>query len=258
MVAFSKRNIIVVFSNFLSGAFLICFLGLLFVLSKDLPQTFLELLIAPNILIPTISIIYSVLSVYFIRKFFLKHTRAEIFFFLLFLLTINFDGIRSVVFIFEQLDKPVAYSMLLTRVAYFGKILGIFSLLSFALMSNDSEYKPFTALCSIAVILSMFLANLMPFSPVKGTNALFLPGQAAFGNSMIFLMIITFILLVSIFIQNRNFEYLNMAVSVIFMFVGSSVLFYSSTFLPALFGLILLTAGTVFISYRIHRLYLWD
>lgn len=258
MVAFNKRNIIVIFSNFLSAAFLICFMWLLFILSKDLPETFLELIIAPNVMIPTISLIFSVLSVYFIRKFFLKHTRAEIFFFLLFLLTINFDAIRSVVFLFEQLGKPEEYTILLSRVAYFGKILGIFSLLSFALMSNDSEYKPFTALCSLTVILSLFMAYMLPFAPEKGQNALFLPGQAAFFNTMIFIMIITFVLLVSVFVQNRNFEYLNMAVSTVFMFVGSSVLFFTASFLPALFGLVLLTTGTVFISYRIHKLYLWD
>jgi hypothetical protein len=121
MAVLSKRNIIITCFNIFSAVFILCFIGLLAYLSKDLPQTFNQMLLNPNVLIPIITILFSVFSVFFIRKFFLQNTRAEIFFFLIFLLTLNFDGIRSIIYILEQLDKPEAYVLLLTRVAYFGK-----------------------------------------------------------------------------------------------------------------------------------------
>ena len=60
------------------------------------------------------------------------------------------------------------------------------------------------------------------------------------------------------YIQNRNWEYLNLAVSMVFILAGSHTLFYTASPLGAIIGMALLATGTVFISYRIHKLYLWN
>ena len=258
MAVLSKRNIIITCFNIFSAVFIMCFIGLLAYLSKDLPQTFGELLTNPNVLIPSITIIFSVFSVFFIRKFFLQNTRAEIFFFLIFLLTLNFDGIRSIIFILEQLDKPEAYVLLLTRVAYFGKIVGIFVLLCFALMTINTDYKPFATLLSAVLLLALFVAILLPFTPNKGNNALFIPGLDYFFTAMLIIKLLTVLTLVFNYIQNRNWEYLNLAVSMVFILTGSYTLFYTASIIGAILGMSLLITGTVFITYRIHKLYLWN
>ncbi|MBR4159692.1 MAG: hypothetical protein IKT97_06535 [Spirochaetia bacterium] len=258
MAVLSKRNIIITCFNIFSAVFILCFIGLLAYLSKDLPQTFSEMFLNPNVLIPTITILFSVLSVFFIRKFFLQNTRAEIFFFLIFLLTLNFDGIRSIIYILEQLDKPEAYVIILTRLAYFGKILGVFVLLCFALMTINTEYKPFATLLSAVLLLALFVAILLPFTPNKGNNALFMPGLDFFFTSLLIIKILTVLTLVFNYIQNRNWEYLNLAVSMVFILIGSNTLFYTTSIFGAALGMALLATGTVFISYRIHKLYLWN
>ena len=258
MAVLSKRNIIITCFNIFSAVFIMFFIGLLAYLSKDLPQTFSEMLINPNVLIPSITILFSVFSVFFIRKFFLQNTRAEIFFFLIFLLTLNFDGIRSIIYILEQLDKPESYVLILTRLAYFGKILGVFALLCFAMMTVDTEYKPFATLLSAMVLLSLFVAILLPFSPAKGNNSLFIPGLDYFYTALLIVKVLTVLTLVFNYIQNRNWEYLNLAVSMIFILSGSHTLFYTASPLGAVIGMALLATGTVFISYRIHKLYLWN
>ncbi len=258
MAVLSKRNIIITCFNIFSAIFILFFIGLLAYLSKDLPQTFGQMVTNPNVLIPSITIIFSVFSVFFIRKFFLQNTRAEIFFFLIFLLTLNFDGIRSIIYILEQLDKPESYVLILTRLAYFGKILGVFVLLCFALMTIDTEYKPFATLLSAVALLALFVALLMPFTPNKGSNALFIPGLDYFYTALLIIKILTVMTLVFNYIQNRNWEYLNLAVSMIFILSGSHTLFYTASPIGAVIGMALLTTGTVFISYRIHKLYLWN
>ena len=258
MAVLSKRNIIITCFNIFSAVFIMFFIGLLAYLSKDLPQTFSEMLINPNVLIPSITILFSVFSVFFIRKFFLQNTRAEIFFFLIFLLTLNFDGLRSIIYILEQLDKPESYVLILTRLAYFGKILGVFALLCFAMMTVDTEYKPFATLLSAMVLLSLFVAILLPFSPAKGNNSLFIPGLDYFYTALLIVKVLTVLTLVFNYIQNRNWEYLNLAVSMIFILSGSHTLFYTASPLGAVIGMALLATGTVFISYRIHKLYLWN
>ena len=258
MAVLSKRNIIITCFNIFSAIFIFCFIGLLAYLSKDLPQTFSEMIINPNVLIPIITILFSVFSVFFIRKFFLQNTRAEIFFFLIFLLTLNFDGIRSIIYILEQLDKPESYVLILTRLAYFGKILGVFVLLCFAMMTIDTEYKPFATLLSAVILLALFVALLMPFTPNKGDNALFIPGLDYYYTALLIIKILTVLTLVFNYLQNRNWEYLNLAVSMIFILAGSRTLFYTASVLGAIIGMALLTTGTVFISYRIHKLYLWN
>ena len=258
MAVLSKRNIIITCFNIFSAVFIMFFIGLLAYLSKDLPQTFSEMLINPNVLIPSITILFSVFSVFFIRKFFLQNTRAEIFFFLIFLLTLNFDGIRSIIYILEQLDKPESYVLILTRVAYFGKIVGIFVLLCFAFMTINTEYKPFATLLSAVLLLALFVAILLPFNPTKGRNALFIPGLDYFYTALIIIKVLTVLILVFNYLQNRNWEYLNLAVSMIFILIGSHTLFYTASPLWAVIGMALLTTGTVFISYRIHKLYLWN
>ena len=55
-----------------------------------------------------------------------------------------------------------------------------------------------------------------------------------------------------------TWEYLNLAVSMIFILAGSHTLFYTASALGAIIGMALLATGTVFISYRIHKLYLWN
>ena len=258
MAVLSKRNIIITCFNIFSAIFILFFIWLLAYLSKDLPQTFSQMIISPNVLIPIITILFSVFSVFFIRKFFLQNTRAEIFFFLIFLLTLNFDGIRSIIYILEQLDKPESYVLILTRLAYFGKILGVFALLCFAMMTVDTEYKPFATLLSAMVLLSLFVAILLPFSPAKGNNSLFIPGLDYFYTALLIVKVLTVLTLVFNYIQNRNWEYLNLAVSMIFILSGSHTLFYTASPLGACLGMALLTVGTVFISYRIHKLYLWN
>ena len=258
MAVLSKRNIIITCFNIFSAVFIMFFIGLLAYLSKDLPQTFSQMIINPNVLIPTITILFSVFSVFFIRKFFLQNTRAEIFFFLIFLLTLNFDGIRSIIFILEQLDKPESYVLILTRVAYFGKILGVFVLLCFALMTINTEYKPFATLLSAVLLLALFVAILLPFTPDKGSNSLFIPGLDYFFTALLIIKILTVLTLVFNYMQNQNWEYLNLAVSMIFILTGSHTLFYTASLFGAVLGMALLTTGTVFISYRIHKLYLWN
>jgi len=258
MAVLSKRNIIITSFNIFSAGFIIFFWSLLAYLSKDLPQTFAQMILNPDVLIPSVTLIFAVLAVFFIRKFFLQTTRAEIFFFLIFLLTLNFDGIRPVIYILEQLGKPEEYILMLTRIAYFGKILGVFSLLCFALMTTEPDYKPFATILNIAIIVAMFIAALMPFSQEKGTNALFIPGLEMFVYSILALKILTVLTLMFNAIQNRNWEYVNLAVSFIFIFDGSYLLFYTASFITAAAGMLLTIAGTVFISYRIHKLYLWS
>lgn len=258
MAILSKRNIIIISFNIFSAIFVLFFIGLLAYLSKDLPQTFSQMITSPNVLIPSITMIFSVFSVFFIRKFFLQNTRAEIFFFLIFLLTLNFDGIRSIIYILEQLDKPESYVLILTRLAYFGKILGVFVLLCFAMMTIDTEYKPFATLLSAMLLLSLFVALLMPFNPTKGENSLFVPGLDYFYTALLIIKILTVMTLVFNYMQNRNWEYLNLAVSMIFILVGSHTLFYTASILGAIIGMALLATGTIFISYRIHKLYLWN
>ncbi|MBQ3319831.1 MAG: hypothetical protein IJM77_05900 [Spirochaetia bacterium] len=258
MAVLSKRNIVITSFNIFSAVFILFFIGLLAYLSKDLPQTFSEMLINPNVLIPCITVLFSVFSVFFIRKFFLQNTRAEIFFFLIFLLTLNFDGIRPIIYILEQLDKPESYVLILTRIAYFGKILGVFVLLCFALMTINTDYKPFTTLLSAVLLLAMFVAVLLPFNPTKGSNALFIPGLDYFYTALTIIKILTVLTLVFNYVQNRNWEYLNLAVSMIFILTGSHTLFYTASPFGAVLGMALLTTGTVFISYRIHKLYLWN
>ena len=258
MAVLSKRNIIIISFNIFSAVSILFFIGLLAYLSKGLPQTFGQMLTSPNVLIPSITIIFSVFSVYFIRKFFLQNTRAEIFFFLIFLLTLNFDGIRSIIYILEQLDKPESYVLILTRLAYFGKILGVFALLCFAMMTIDTEYKPFATLLSAIALFALFVAILLPFTPNKGVNALFVPGLDFFFTALFIIKVLTVLTLAFNYLQNRNWEYLNLAVSMIFILSGSHTLFYTASPFGAFIGMAFLATGTVFISYRIHKLYLWN
>ena len=258
MAVLSKRNITIIGFNIFSAIFILCFIGLLAYMSRGLPQTFLEMITSPNVLIPSITMIFSVFSVFFIRKFFLQNTRAEIFFFLIFLLTLNFDGIRAIIYILEQMDKPEYYVLILTRAAYFGKILGVFVLLCFAMMTLDTEYKPFATLLSAVLLLALFVAILMPFAPTKGRNALFIPGLDYFFTALLIIKMLTVLTLVFNYIQKRNWEYLNLAVSMIFILSGSHILFYTAAPLWAFLGIGLLATGTIFISYHIHKLYLWN
>lgn len=253
----NKRNIIIFGLNFLSAAFILSFLTLLFFLNKNLPQTFTELLVTPNILIPSATILFSLFSVSYIRKLFMNTVRMEIFFFLIFLLTLTFDMTKSVIFLFEKLDKPEFYLLMLTKTAYFGKILGILSLFCFSLTAIENNYRKYTILFSTIITISLFIALFLPFSQEKGKNMLFIPGYKIFFNSIILIWIITVLILFFNYLQNNNKEHLYFAGSIILIFIGSSVLFYTVSFVYAFIGMSLLIAGTAVISCQMRKLYMW-
>ncbi|MCQ2604289.1 MAG: hypothetical protein MJ215_04510 [Spirochaetia bacterium] len=257
MPVLNKRNIVISCFSLLSIFCMLGFITFLLFLSSDLPQTFMELLVHPNILIPLSSILFSFFSVYFIKKFFIRNTRAEVFFFVIFLLSLSFDGVRSIIFIFQLLVKPDIYSVYLSRILIFGKMMGVFSLLCFSMMNIETEYKPFATLCSFALIISFFIAAIVPLSPVRAASSVYLPGQMIFRNSIILLMFIIILTLIFNYLQNRNWEYLNLAVSILLIFIGSWILFFTISYLWAFLGMCFLTTGTIFVTYRIHKLYLW-
>ena len=118
--------------------------------------------------------------------------------------------------------------------------------------------KALSLVLAVLLLLALFVAILLPFTPNKGSNSLFIPGLDYFFTSLLIIKILTVLTLVFNYIQNRNWEYLNLAVSMIFILTGSHTLFYTTSIFGAVLGMALLTTGTVFISYRIHKLYLWN
>jgi len=74
--------------------------------------------LTPNYLYSVLLIIYAMAVMIYVRTFFYKTNSHEIFFFMLFLLTIMFESSRSLIVILKYLDSPSSYIMFLSRTAY--------------------------------------------------------------------------------------------------------------------------------------------
>ncbi|MDX9800360.1 MAG: hypothetical protein RBT69_03375 [Spirochaetia bacterium] len=211
-----------------------------------------------NYIYSLILIIYALAGILSVRTFFYKTNSLEIFFFMLFLLSIIFESSRSFIIILEYLNSPSSYIMFLSRAAYFGKIFGTGALFTSALFSSAIETRKLDTHVIAIVVLSFLLSSSIPLSDNLLQNSYYRPGFFNyFIFSLIFIDILTAIIFLVIFFQKKNREYVLLAISILLITFGRELSFYFSSPVYFTAGIIFMVIGTFLYSGNLHSIYKW-
>lgn len=196
---------------------------------------------------------------YLLRRYFLKTSAPEVFFFTIFALSLCFEGVRSIELYFLYLNVPTLYGVILTRVVYFGYFLGAFCLLGSSLYAAGVQYPKYANPLGIAALISFALAYVVPIDSLAPfPNLLFRIGNQATTQTISLVLGLLTLLSYALAAANGGAaERLPIVFAVLLVLVGRDMLFYLSGPAGVITGGVLLTVGTIVYGIRNYRLYLW-
>lgn len=206
-----------------------------------------------------VSVVTASVGGYFLRRFFLKTSAPEVFFFTIFTLSLCFEGVRSIELYFLYLNVPTLYGVIITRVVYFGYFLGAFCLLGSSLYAAGVQYPKYANPLGIAALISFTLAYVVPIDSLSPfPNLLFRIGNQATTQTISLVLGLLTILSYALAAMNGgSAERLPIVFAVLMVLVGRDLLFYMSGPVGVIVGGILLATGTTAYGVRNYRLYLW-
>ncbi len=213
---------------------------------------------SPNYIFGFTLLLYSAVSLFFVRLFFYKTNSTEVFFFMLYLISLLFESSRSLILLLKELNSSFVYIMFLSRAAYFGKICGVFSLFVSALSSSDIGISKLNTPIIIIAVLSFMFSSAVPLSDNILDSGYYMPG---FFNYFIFTFLFIEFLTVLIFVinyfQKRNNEYFYLALSTMLIVIGREITFYLVSIEYFIAGMAFMIAGTILFSNKLHEIYKW-
>jgi hypothetical protein len=190
------------------------------------------------------------------RNLFKRTITPEIFFFCVFLLTFCFDAFRFCNVLFILMKTPVYYSLVTSRIVYFGRLLGMISLLVMSLYSAKIKYQGYETLIGLAAIIALTLTYSIPIdSTVFLSNLLYKLGDET-GVFLIFisLEVFTLVNLVGAAV-NRDSKYYLMVPFMALVICGREILNFQVSPVFAAIGVACLFAGSLGVYRRIDKIY---
>lgn len=201
----------------------------------------------------------SVVSGYLLRQFFRKTVSYEIFFFIIFLLSISVDGVRAGQLLFAIWKIPPYFGMILTRINYLGHFMGLFSLFASSLYAMNIQYQKLGTILGLAVFLAFVLSASLPVDSSELYQSLLYKVGFEKGLLIVFVGFELFTLLnyLQAAIVRGSSEYFLIPAAVFMVIAGRELLFFLGSPVTVVIGGVLLVGGTVLYGKRLHALYLW-
>ena len=203
-------------------------------------------------------ILYAAINLFTLRSFFYKTNSTEIFFFMIYLVTMVFESSRSLIIILNELNSSFVYVMFLSKLAYFSKMCGVFAFFVSALASSDIRINKLNLPVIVILVISFMSSSAIPLSDKMLDNNYYMPGFFTYYLfTLFFIEFLTVLIFIINYFQKRNSEYFFLALSIIFIAVGREITFYIVSIPYFLAGMILMLGGTILFSYKMREIYKW-
>jgi len=193
----------------------------------------------------------------FLRRYFLKVSAPDVFFFTLFVLSLSLSGLKSVEVYFLYLNLPTFYGDVITRAIYFGQFFGSFCLLASSLYAAGVQYQKYATVLEVAGLVSFAVAYLVPVDSLGiYPNLLYPVGNESTIDTILLLTSILSILSYLTTISGGGTKF-SIAVAVTLVVVGRGLLFYLSSPPAIIAGGLSLAGGIALYGIRNYELHLW-
>ncbi|MBN1411943.1 MAG: hypothetical protein JW969_13930 [Spirochaetales bacterium] len=208
--------------------------------------------IAGIFILISLSIICGFLS----RNLFKKTISPEIFFFSAFLLSFSFESFRLLNVLFKYINAPIYYSMVTSRIVYFGRILGLLSLLFTSLYAADIKYQRYETLLGLSAIIALTLSYSIPIdSTVFLTNFLYKLGDE---SGIFFIFLIVYIIIIINFVGatlNKDSKFLAAIPYLLLVISGRELINFLISPVPVVLSGLLILIGTLGFYRQIDKIY---
>ena len=263
----SLRNAIILTGallNFLLlGLFLIGIYATLTMFQQpDISFNYVMPLVAGNngdVLLMLLIQLLSLVAVIILYAQFRKTASPEIFFFLLFLLSLGTEGIRILPATAEILAVPAYFSNLVIRALYFSRFLGLFSIFAAGLFSNGMQYQKLSMAFGFILLTAFTLASTMPISDevLKSGAGIYMFNIFNIMLIMLTIQSLSIINFIIAWIRNNNRDYIWLAGACLLLLSGFQLSLTGGELWLRAAGFLAMCTGTVLFSRRTHEIYLW-
>ncbi len=213
-------------------------------------------------LVATVGVLGVFTAVWFaimIRQF-RKRTAPEVFFFLIFLATVALDLVKPAVMLAAGLPVPIVYANGLTRLLYFGYVLGIFCLFASSLANSVIDSKRTGTVLSLAAAVAVAFVYLVPVDATQLYPSLMhrigLEGTAhATVGAISGLAVLTYL---HAGVASTDRDYITLGIAAAAAVVGRHLVFHVPHPFALIPGAVCYIAGVVVFGRRSHQRYLWQ
>jgi len=202
--------------------------------------------------------VFPLLSEIFLRNSFGRSPSPEIFFLRFFLLTLPFQAARLLLPLIMTGRLSPLWGLTITRIAWFGRFLGISSLLNIGIFSSDMPFRRSGSILGMGTLAAMGIAVMMPLDITQPLgNLLFLTGtETPLALTILSIEALAVIALAGSAYIQQNTGYYFLTFCLFLVIIGTDLIFFLST--PLLIpGAICLTAGVIGFSEVIRKIYQW-
>lgn len=269
VMTLTSRNLILISFLLIVTLFFLFFIIFLFYLAFGFPlsiftddlysitettKTIGEILITDGIYF-----VFSLVAGYFMKTYFRKTTSAEIFFFILYILSLSFRGLISfqIYVIFGSI--PSLYGVLLTRFFIFGEIFGAGCLLCAGIFPTGIKSTRYGLFLGLVFLIAVIIATSIPIdSSALKPNLLYAIGNQKELTTVLY--VLKFLAVVNFFIAGffkNNREYFFLGLAILMTAIGVEVMVVFESRILEAAGLLSLCSGTVLFANRIHSVYMW-
>jgi len=208
------------------------------------------------IITASILFVFSIITSLFLFHYFKKKISPEIFFFILFILSLSLQSIRLFQLQLLMLQVSPFFGVIITRVYYFFKLFGVFCFFASSLFPIGVQFQKFGTILISILLLSFTISALMPIDPTSMNNNFLYEVSDSISLlvmtlSVRFLTVINFIR-VSLTTRSRN--YIAILVAAIMIILGDELLIVMPV---PLLSIALIFTGTIIYSRSLYTYYLW-
>lgn len=191
---------------------------------------------------------------------FRKTASSEIFFFIIFILSFAFEGLRLLQLVAYTESDTIFTSLLISRGIYFFRFFRLLCLFTSSLFTLNFQYQRFSVILGLCFLVSFPLALIIPFeSTIMMTNFIHkIADEKGFFVTVIIIQLLTIINYLRAGTMSETNDYYYNAAAMAFIIIGANLLFYMSNGITITAGAILLTLGSVIFARRMHKIYLWS
>jgi len=203
--------------------------------------------------------VYSLVSIILIYHFFEKTQSPEILFIGFFVISLTFEFARLIIPINQVFPLPAFFSIAASRVLFFGRYFGIFSLFASGVYAAGMDAQKQQSILLMLILAALIIAINIPIDPFVWDSTFMVRAGYRFMFSvleMVVLAITVASFLISAFTRGSR-RYVFIATGVFLVFAGRSILINSDTFITVFPGLVILSIGTWWVCSRLHLEYLW-
>lgn len=212
-----------------------------------------------NLLSPGVCLLIAWLASFVFLRNFRRISSPQLFFFLLFWISMGFELVRVLNLYLLPMDVPVSTHLTLSRVDTFGRLFASLSLFAASLYATGVKLQHQGTILAGIVIVAAVLSYLIPFDSNRvGQSLMYVPSEGFSLDAMRLVAgALTLLNFINHAISSRDSGEVSIIMPVILLIVGHELVYASATWFGVILSWISLAAGTFWLSRRFMNDFMW-